>query len=186
MTCLLVIFFRQPTKRSANLITPSCCCKWLIIAMLSECRCSSHASWQSIFRQSTPTPRSAKSIAPTEGWPSLTRSTLKSLQIWQTEVGENNWRSTPMSLTLNQKECNYSNWYDRPDQLQCPVLGHWSKWITLRRCRIAGLELFYREGSLCIHDKYFRGDGQVLWTANPGPEGIIRYDSCSTKIYRYP
>jgi len=27
---------------------------------------------------------------------------------------------------------------------------------------IAGLELFHREGSLCIHDKYSRGDDQAL------------------------
>ena len=47
-------------KRSAVLITPSFCCEQLITVMFSECRCSSCASKQSIFRQSTPTSRSAK------------------------------------------------------------------------------------------------------------------------------
>ena len=47
-------------KRSANLITPSCCRERLITAMLSECRCSSHTNQQPTFRQSTPTSRSAK------------------------------------------------------------------------------------------------------------------------------
>ena len=33
-------------KMSANQIAPSCFCEWLITAMLSECRCSSHVSKQ--------------------------------------------------------------------------------------------------------------------------------------------
>ena len=46
-------------KRSANRITPSCCCERLI-TMLSECRCSSGASQQSLVRQLNLIPRSAK------------------------------------------------------------------------------------------------------------------------------
>ena len=79
---------------------------------------------------------------------------------------------------------SHSDWCGRPDQPQCPSLGHWSKWITFRHCRIAGLKL--REGSLCIHDEYSRGDGPTIWTASPGPEGTIRYDSRLIRIYWYP
>ena len=46
-------------KRSAGLITPSCCCERLI-TMLSECRCNSRANRQSRFKQLTLAPRSAK------------------------------------------------------------------------------------------------------------------------------
>ena len=46
-------------KRSANQITSSCCCQRLI-TMLSECRCNSGANQQSLVRQLTLIPRSAK------------------------------------------------------------------------------------------------------------------------------
>ena len=46
-------------KRSANRITSSCCCERLI-TMLSECHCSSGANQQSLFRQLTLIPQSAK------------------------------------------------------------------------------------------------------------------------------
>jgi len=66
-------------KRSANLITPSFCCERVITTIFSECRCSSHASKQSIFRQSTPISRSATRYRSHRRGPSLTWSTLKSL-----------------------------------------------------------------------------------------------------------
>ena len=46
-------------KRSTNRITSSCCCERLI-TMLSKCRCSSGANQQSLVRQLTLIPRSAK------------------------------------------------------------------------------------------------------------------------------
>ena len=91
-------------KRSASLITPSCCCKRLI-TMLSECRCSSRASRQSIFRQSTLTSRSAKryrshrrrTFSDTE-YPEITANMTSRSK-------KNNQWSAPASLTRNQKEC---------------------------------------------------------------------------------
>jgi len=46
-------------KRSVNRITSSCCCERLI-TMLSECRCSPGTNQQSLARQLTLIPRSAK------------------------------------------------------------------------------------------------------------------------------
>ena len=88
-------------KRSANRITLSCCCERLITSMLSECRCSSHASKQSVFRQSTSTSRSAKkccfhrreAFSDTE-YPEVTA-----------HMASRSREKQPMSLTRNQKEC---------------------------------------------------------------------------------
>ena len=38
-------------KMSVHQITPQCCCERLVIMVLSECLCSSHASKQSVFNR---------------------------------------------------------------------------------------------------------------------------------------
>ena len=54
-------------KRSANQVAPSCCYEQLITSMLSECRCSSHVSNQSVFKRLTSTSRSVKGRHSCEG-----------------------------------------------------------------------------------------------------------------------
>jgi len=38
-------------KSSVHQVTSQCCCEWLIMIVLSECHCSSHASRPSVFNR---------------------------------------------------------------------------------------------------------------------------------------
>jgi len=125
-------------KRSVHQITPQCCCERLITAVLSECRCSSLVSKQSVFNRlsSTLVSRSAnrrrsrtrRAFSDVE-YPEVTTNMVGS----STTPNRTKGKQPIVSPTCRHQARRsvpaypHSDWCNSPNGLQCPNLGNWSK-----------------------------------------------------------